>query len=429
MLQELKSFVKKYDISLSEKIGVAVSGGLDSMLLLSLLSEIFEKVHVFHVNYNLRGKDSKLDEEIVQSFCVSNGLTFHLKSVKLEDTGKSIQEEARNIRYDWFESISESLDIKHVFIAHHLDDQLETFLMNLERGSGLTGLSGMPERNDKYLRPLLSYSKEDLKSEVEKRNIGYREDKSNLSNKYLRNSLRNNVIPGLKSALPNILKGLDNSLNIIKDSNDLISQQAGLLYQEALQHNKISYSTFEKESKAVLVKLMSLFDFSLKEANKILLSLDKKNVGAVFKSGERNFLIDRESIIISSIEGNKIFKKIEATGSDIVLGSSLFEIEKVLIENVDFSIEGEFIDADKLSLPFIIRSWKEGDSFRPLGMKGFKKVSDFLIDSKINRFEKDNVVVIESDGKIAAVLPYRVDDRFKIDKASKSAYLVNLKKK
>lgn len=425
MLREVKKFCSKYAIDFNSKVGVAVSGGLDSMLLLQLVTELFNSVHVLHVNYNLRGEDSKLDEQLVQNYCVTNKLTFHLKSIKLKDKSKSIQEEARNIRYEWFNEIADIQEINHVFIAHHLDDQLETFLMNLERGSGLSGLSGIPEKNEIYYRPLLSFSREELSKEANIREISYREDASNRSDKYTRNSLRIKVIPELKRILPSILNGVNSSIEILRDTNDLVSDQSLKLQNQLLKEKKINSLLLLREPKAIVKHLFNSIGFSSLETDKILASIKSNNVGAIHTSSQVTILIDREDVILKERELPQFSIEIEEVIGEV--DTERLIIVESLLEDVDYSLEGEYLASEKLHFPIVARTWEEGDTFRPLGMKGLKKVSDFLIDLKVNRFDKKKVIVVESNGEIAAVLPYRIDDRFKIDKESKSAYLVKLK--
>jgi tRNA(Ile)-lysidine synthase len=429
MLEELRDCCKRQSIDNDDPIAVAVSGGMDSMGLLFTCSKFFKNITVLHVNYHLRGEDSDKDEALVKDFCDLLKVSFKSKSIRIESQDKSIQEEARNKRYDWFAKESNSLGLNYVFIAHHLDDQLETFLMNLERGSGLTGLSGMSEKNGYYIRPLLSLQKEDVKQFVEKNEVPFREDGSNSSNKYLRNALRNKVIPGLKEELPQLMNGLKKSLSLIEGSNQLLTEKVSCLRKTIMDTGSFSFDSLNSESNIVLSSLFQEWGLPLFEYEKLKTSIANNQVGSVYQLKNGEVLVDRTCLKFrfEKLESDTI----EIEGKDCIIDMPYAKIEfrRVKRSEVDFTSGVEYIDGDKLKFPLQLRRWRSGDHFRPLGMKGMKKVSDFLIDLKVDRFEKDKVWVLTSEEKIVNVLSFRLDERFKIEKDSNCVYLVHLKTK
>lgn len=429
MLEELRACCKRQNISSDDSIAIAVSGGVDSMALLYSCSQYFKNIVVLHVNYHLRGEDSDMDESLVRSYCESLKIPFKCKSINIESQNKSIQEEARNKRYAWFTEEANRLELEYMFIAHHLDDQLETFLMNLERGSGLNGLSGMSERNGLYIRPFLSLQKEEIKMFAAKNEIPFREDESNTSNKYLRNALRNKVIPSLKVELPNLMKGLQKSLGLIEVSNQLIEKRVNDFRESILETKSLPFDSLNYENEVVLSALLKEWGLHLSEYEKLKLSVANKQIGSVYQLNQGEVLVDRLSLKFRFKTSDIDALEIVSEDCVVDLPHAELEFRKVERSAVDFASGAEYINGDHLKFPLQLRKWKTGDRFQPLGMKGMKKVSDFLIDMKVDRFEKDNVWVLTSEEKIVNVLSYRLDERFKIEKDSNCVYLVHVKTK
>lgn len=427
MLQELKLFLDKYGIDTRTKIAVAVSGGLDSMVLLHLLSRLSKNLIVLHVNYQLRDEDSHLDELFVKDYCAQNNIEFFSLLAKINDKDISIQSEARRIRYDWFDNRMKDLNISFLFLAHHLDDQLETFLMNIERGSGINGLSGIKEKNNNYLRPLLNYRKEELLDFSLANNVLYRTDKSNLENKYLRNRLRNTVIPGLKEALPNLMKGFSKSISLLAKENQGRKELFERLNQLIEKQGFISYDEIGDIQSVQLEGYFSSLGIRDKEYEKLATCVENRKWGRVFIADDYKITIERSCFAFKKQEDSYFRFEVDANTKRVLIEDKELHLTKVKIEEVDFSLSGEYLNLEKMAFPLIVRSWEKGDRFIPLGMKGVKKLSDFFIDLKLSSSEKKKAIVIETNGEIVAVLPYRIDNRYKIDKASNSAYLVNLK--
>lgn len=399
---------------------IACSGGLDSSVLLHLMTTQNCQLGVAHLNYRLRGTDSKADEKFVAALAKQYDLPFHLKTtdtaVLVENSKDSLQMVARDLRYNWFAQLCEDHHYDFVMTAHHADDALETLLMHLERGSGLKGLLGIPKQNGNILRPLLDYSKEDILDYAKSFDLNWREDSSNQTNAYKRNELRNLVIPVLKKSLPNIVAQSRISQNHLKQSEQLVAAYLASLKGKVWTQNQnelqIQLNALMQlpESEAVLFHLLAPYGFT--DWSKIY-QLPGAESGKTIAAPGYRLLKDRDFLIMTPTATNDQEKYwIEPKQDQAHLPIKFrFEIKSQL-EPVDSS--SIFVDADRLQFPLCLRNWQAGDRFIPFGMQGSKKISDYLIDQKISRFEKEKIWLLCSDKKIVWLLGHRADDRFKV---------------
>lgn len=402
------------------KVLVACSGGLDSRVLLYLISMQDCELAVAHCNYRLRGAESDADAAFVEDLAKRAQITYHQKEIdtyKLaEQGGNSIQMIARKLRYDWFEELCQQYDYDYVMTAHHADDNLETMLINLGRGSGIKGLSGIPRQNANILRPLLDFSRAQIHRYALVKGLRWRDDSSNATNDYLRNALRNKVIPLLKKELPHIVEKTRLSQSHL--------QQGQLLIAAYLEQLKPAVYTKEgdgmlinvdkllevSQPQAVLYHLLSPYGFSDWEAIGRLLSAES---GRYVTSATYKLLKNREQLELSLItetsqDSFTINDLEDILGLPIVLRfNRVKELEIVSTRTI-------FVDADKLQFPLVLRKWRDGDRFVPFGMKGSKKLSDYLIDQKVSRFEKEKIWLLCSGSEIIWVVGFRADDRFKV---------------
>ena len=399
-----------------KKTLLAVSGGADSMVMLDLFrkrsaEQLDFMISAAHINYKLRGEDSDLDQKLVEDYCEKYEIPLSVYSVSEKDNkpeNGSIQLWARELRYRFFHQICEENSINFIATAHHLNDQLETFFINLMRGSGLKGLSGIPANENKILRPLLAFTKEEIYDFAEKNSVPFREDISNKKNDYLRNKIRNLIVLELVKADSNFIQNFSKSLCIIQQSSDFIKQKA----EEFIAENGTktgNYLSFNREKLAetqdiIKFEILNKFGFgSETEIQKIF----SAETGKVFFSKDFSLKIDYTDLII--------IPKNEEKESEFPTEISFSEIEK-FYKIEDFRIQNSkpwLFNKEKVFPPFELRKPKEGDIFQPKGMFGKKKISKFLKDEKISSLDREKIgILCDAKGQILGVFPLRQDGRF-----------------
>ena len=420
------------------KILAAVSGGIDSMVMLKLLHDAGFNIAVAHCNFGLRGEESYSDEAFVKTETEKLGIKCHTKCFDTAgyavQNGISIQMAARELRYEWFHELASSEGYGAIAIAHNADDSIETLFINLARGTGIHGLTGIKPQNGKIVRPLLFASRREIEAYAKSNIVRFREDSSNNSDKYARNFIRNNVIPGMEHFFPEMRQSIVRSLEQFS--------AAELFYNEAIERYKnqivttvdnLIYIDLQGLAKSpspptLLYEILKPFGFSSSTAARIL---DKKKYpsGRQFFSEKYRIVQDRKTLIIqescqSSVVSRQlsVVRKIEKHTSSIDVPIRL-KIDK-FDKSPEFKPETDpniaCLDGDKLQFPLLLRNWKKGDKFHPLGMRYNKKLSDFFSDAKLSLIEKEKTMILESNGKIAWIVGYRIDDRFKItDKTKK----------
>lgn len=404
---------------------LAVSGGVDSMVMLDVFRKLELKFKVAHCNYQLRGEDSNKDAQLVADVCTQLNIelfstAFDTNQI-LEEKGGSIQEVARDLRYTWFEEIMPAYG--HLVTAHHLNDNIETFFINLSRGSGLKGLSGIPEKNDYLIRPFLNTSKHDFLTHAEEHDLEWREDESNKSDKYLRNIYRNQIIPAIKETKPKFDSVMTANIDRIRKSKSLldffIEEVKVTLVQKVGGQTKIAIDKLKKypSKELILYEMLNQFGFNYNQAENMLNVAESgktflsKKFKAVIERGEL-ILFERKAIEKTSIEFNSVEELIE---------SDFFKSMEELHSPIQITSEKgvAYFDLEKVTFPLTLRNWQGGDSFQPLGMKGQKKVSDYLTDVKESMIEKESTLVLEDKNHIIWLVNHRVDDRVKITSQTK----------
>ncbi len=427
MIERLKDHIATSFPFLKEKnLLIACSGGVDSVVLCYLIKSLDYQFSIAHCNFSLRGKESDLDEDLVSDLGDKLSVpvftkTFDTRSY-ISENQISIQMAARDLRYEWFESLCQEQSFDHILTAHHLDDDLETFFINLSRGTGIRGLAGIPQINDRIVRPLLIFSKDDIVDFAREKDLKWREDQSNSRNDYLRNQIRHELVPEFiklnETALKNFRRTKDHlgeSLDLIDDYLVLISNLICTETQEGIQFDIVKLKDLP-HTHAVLYELLSPYGFSAWEDIGDLLNAQ---TGKMIYSGSHRLIKDRDRLILSKIEHTEAGKEIIITGSEEEINASVhlqFEEVNTIDETSKRSI---FVDKDKVKYPLKIRRWKEGDSFYPFGMKGKKKLSKFFKDEKLSLLAKEKIRVLLSDNQIVWVIGLRPDDRFKIEDNTK----------
>ena len=401
-----------------KKLLLAVSGGIDSMVLLDLFYKLRFDICVVHCNFQLRGKESDGDEMLVREICQDRYIPYFIESFDTTEFAKinklSIQLAARKLRYDWFQEII-SLGFDYVLTAHHLDDNVETFLINFTRGTGLEGLTGIPAQNGNIIRPLLPFSREEIENYAQANQIQWREDSSNASDKYFRNKLRHNIVPTLKELNTGFLDSFQNTLHHLQQSESLVNDASKLVFEKVVEEKENQLEIHLKpllefqNYKAYLYQWLKNYGFS---AWNDIYDLVEAQSGKQVFSETHILLKDREKLILS--ERNEINKSevfiIESIESKVNIPLKLRFCKAVnIFETVSNCI---FVDESKIKFPLTIRKWQEGDYFYPSGMNGKKKLSKYFKDEKYSLLDKENQWLLCSEDQIIWVIGKRADNRF-----------------
>lgn len=440
MIEAFQQFILKKNLcNPTDKILVAVSGGVDSVVLLDLFVRSGYSVAVAHCNFKLRGSESDDDELFVELLANKYQLGFYTKSFDTEkfatDNKCSIQETARALRYNWFDELCKKHNFDWVAVGQHLDDQMETFFINLFRGAGVTGLKGMPVNRDDIIRPMLFTRRNEIEKYAKQFRLQFREDSSNHSDKYLRNQIRYKILPEIKKvkegAEDAFIKSLENLYEDDLMLNQLIDEKRSKLFRQTENGWEINMIKLKEHQplNTWLFYLLKDFGFSRDHTNQIAKSLNKEHSGKIFNSPSHQLLIDRENILIKekNQEVDKVYlinENDEESEAPVKLKLSKQPFNTSINLKKDSSLA--YFDFDKLTFPLKIRKWRRGDRFVPFGMTGSKLVSDYLIDVKLSRFEKEKIFVITSAEKIIWLIGHRSSDYFKITPETKQIFSIRL---
>ena len=435
MLQKFQNhLLHNFQFLNGKKILLATSGGKDSMVMLHLFQQLDYKIGIAHCNFQLRGMESFEDQNFVQEYAAANDIQVFITQFDTkafaEDYKISTQVAARELRYNWFYELLETEKFDYILTAHHADDNLETFLINLSRGTGLEGLIGIPEQNDRVIRPLLAFSQEEMEEYAKLNNIQWHEDSSNASDKYLRNKIRHHLVPLLKELNPNFLSSFHKTQTYLQEAQVMIEDASIMIYQQvAKQEEDTIYFDLKKlqqlpNYKSYLYQWLKEFEFSAWDD---IYDLVESKSGKYVFSPEFRLLKDRESLILSPI--NSVNEKEEYSITENLKEVNI-PLNLTFCKVADISIVSNktiFVDADKLQYPLILRHWNEGDSFQPFGMNGkSKKVSKLFKDEKLSLLEKENSWLLCSNDEIVWIIGLRQDERFRIDDTTKNILKIQL---
>ena len=427
MLEKFRHFIQSNALcQYGDRILIAVSGGIDSMVLLHLFFTAGYQPGIAHCNFHLRGDESDGDEKFVKSIAGERNADYHQQDFDTErsatESGISTQMAARNLRYRWFEEVREKHGYNHIATAHNQDDVIETFFINLSRGTGIRGLTGIPVRSEKVIRPLLFASRESIVEYAAENNIKFREDSSNASDRYLRNRIRHHLIPMLEEENPSFRNALMDTMRKLSETEKLYGQELMKLKQRLVRREgdriRISIRDLSamETSRSILFEILSEYNFSPQAMDDILHSLEGSS-GRQFLSATHRIVKDREDLILTPLAGEddrKFYLEREVGRITEPLDLEWMVVDHTETFHIPADPEIACVDLDKLSFPLMLRHWKPGDSFQPLGMKGIKKISDYLIDNKVSLPDKDRTWLLTSENKIAWVIGQRIDERFKV---------------
>ena len=439
MLDQFQLYINRYNlIAEGEKIILALSGGIDSMVLADLLQKTQVQFVAAHCNFHLRDVESDGDDWFVRKFAEKRGIQCFVKHFETEkyaaNHGISIEMAARELRYTWFEQLRQQLGYDKIAVAHHADDQAETFFINLLRGAGLRGLKGMQPQNGVVIRPLLWASREQIRRYAAENHIVWREDHTNAESVFLRNKIRNQLLPVFDELQPDARQGLYKSLEHLASENELYRE----LLKEKIDRIIVEKDGLQSIDKQYFVNNFQLLFEWLRQYNfntdqcRFIHEAMVSGIGNRYCSPTHQLVIGRDDLQLSEIKedtDDEIQIEIgeEEVFSPIHLCFSRFERTDDFV--IDKSPEVAQLDFDKIRFPLTLRHWKHGDRFHPLGMKGSKLLSDFFVDQKFTEWQKRNVwLLVSADGDILWVVGWRIDDRFKVTSETKSIFRCEMKR-
>ena len=434
MLDQFQLYINRYNLIVEgEKVILALSGGIDSMVLADLLLKTKVEFVAAHCNFHLRSEESDGDEQFVYKFAERHGIQCFVKHFDTEqyaaEQGISIEMAARDLRYAWFEQLRQQLGYDKIAVAHHADDQSETFFINLLRGAGLRGLKGMLPQNGAVIRPMLWASREQIRQYALDNQITWREDHTNAESVYLRNKIRNQLLPVFDELQPEARQGLYKSLEHLASENELYRE----LLKEKLEQivvDKDGCQIIDKQyfvnSFQLLFEWLRQFGFNTEQCHFIYEAM-KSGIGNHYDSTTHRLVIGRDDLQLFEIKENTNEEIQIEIGEEEVLSPVHLQFSKLEKTNdfvLDKSPEIALLDFDKLRFPLTLRHWQHGDRFHPLGMKGSKLLSDFFVDQKFTEWQKQNVwLLVSADGDILWVVGHRIDDRFKVTDSTKTIFL------
>jgi len=401
-----------------------------------LLIDAGFKTGIAHCNFHLRGKESDKDADFVKLLASDYSVKYHIVDFETgkhaEDEGISIQMAARNLRYTWFEEIRTANKYDYIATAHNQDDILETFFINLSRGTGIRGLAGIPSKSGKLIRPLLFASRENIIDHAIRKGLDHREDSSNASDKYLRNKIRHQLLPMLEEQNPSFRKSLMETISNLSDTEKLFREELEdlkknlLLVSDDRTYLSIPELNKHESKKTILYEILTEFNFGSASVEDIVNSLDGPP-GKQFFSPSHRLVKDRKELIITPLKDEENRKYYLDLKEGRIYDP--LDLEWLVLDNTDnLKIPKEpntaCLDLDLLDFPLILRHWQKGEYFQPFGMKGIKKISDFLIDEKVSLPDKENTWMLASGQKILWVIGHRIDEKFRITDKTRQVLMV-----
>jgi tRNA(Ile)-lysidine synthase len=420
------------------KILAAVSGGMDSVLMVHLLKAAGFNFDIAHCNFQLRGDESMADEVFCKKLANQAGVLFHAVNFNTQqyatDQKISIQMAARDMRYQWFEQLRQQHDYNVIALAHHQNDSIETILLNLTRGTGIAGLHGILPKNGALVRPLMFLGREEIRFLINENGFDYVEDSSNSSVKYARNKIRLEVIPHLKTLNPNLENTFENTLKHFRELEQLLELKVAEVKKELFVFDDddiyLPISSLKKlnPQRLLIYKLLQDYGFNETIVDDVIASLEKHS-GRVFESGGYQLVLDRDKLILAKRGSNiQVPVVINEAVYTVTYGSYrltlLHDDSPLIIKNNPFAVA---IDANLLVYPLMVRSWQQSDFFYPLGMKTRKKLSDFFINRKVPLHQKAEIpILVNGNGDIVWIGGYQPDERYKVSDNTKKVTIFEL---
>ena len=455
MLDQFQAYINRYHlIAEGDKLILALSGGIDSMVLADLLQKAKVEFVAAHCNFHLRGEESDGDDWFVRKFAEKRGIQCFVKHFETEKYaakyGISIEMAARDLRYAWFEQLRRQLGYDKIAVAHHADDQAETFFINLLRGAGIRGLKGMRPQNGVIIRPLLWASREQIRKYAVENHITWREDHTNVETVYLRNRIRNQLLPVFDELQPGARQGLYKSLEHLASENELyrallkeklsnlVEVQGGVSViarrdDEAIQNNTLDcHATLAMtKSEQLLFEWLRQYGFNTDQCHFIFEAMES-GIGNKYYSPTHQLVIGRNELQLSEIKpivDEEIAIQIGEEEIHSPLNLCFSKLDNSADFIIDKSPEVAQLDFDRIRFPLTLRHWRHGDRFHPLGMNGSKLLSDFFVDQKFTEWQKQNTwLLASSNDDILWVVGYRIDERYKVTSETKTVFRCEMKR-
>lgn len=436
--KQVSDFIARHQLLSREGLHlVALSGGADSVALLHLLIALGYRVETVHCNFHLRGEESNHDELFAETLSKRLKVPFHRIHFDTRTYAElhhvSIEMAARNLRYDYFEQLANDIGAETICVAHHRDDAVETFLMNLMRGSGIHGLTGIRPRNGRVVRPLLSVGRKDIETYLKQLGEPYVTDSTNLEADVLRNKIRLQLIPLLKTLQPKAVENIDQTAMFLTEIEQLFIEQTAQQQARLLRENgrRLCIADLHTISfpENFLHEWLSPLGFNSTQITQLFKGIDKEE-GLMFESHTHQLLTDRGSLIVEPIQQPLPTLRIPETGLYVYQENTLFLFEKTNDITISKSDNIATFDAAKVEFPLTIRPIQDGDRFMPFGMKGRQLLSDYLTNCKLTRFEKRRqLVVTDRNGEIIWVVGRRTDHRFRVSEETTSVCRIKLQQR
>ncbi|MEI6020453.1 MAG: tRNA lysidine(34) synthetase TilS [Bacteroidota bacterium] len=435
MLSQFEKHIRlKKLFSKNDHLLVAISGGVDSVILTRLLCALNYKVSLAHCNFNLRGNDSDADEAFCIALANELKVKIHVQHFNTKSYAKqnqlSIQMAARELRYSWFDELMQKHAYDYLLTAHHANDSVESILLNLIRGSGLNGLIGMEEKRNQLIRPLLPFQKLEIENFAKAEKIKFRKDGSNDEDKYKRNFVRLKLLPLIKQLNPSFDEVLLKNAALLANEKALANAFVEQKKKELLHVKETGFEIIvkqllaESEYKTIIGAILHSFGFNSTHINALVRHLEQKGLsGKLFKSKSHQLYMSFDKIVISNLS-NQNFQEMVFQNLEDLKASGIFEMIKTnKIKKIDCNTL--MLDTAQLTFPLYLRGKKTGDKFKPFGMQGFKLLSDYFKEQKLNALQRQNTkLLVNAMGQIMWIVGYRSDERFRVSENSKSILLI-----
>jgi tRNA(Ile)-lysidine synthase len=439
MLPELKNYIANEQLFLTaDRLVLAVSGGCDSMVMLDLFRQLEYDFVVAHCNFKLRGAESDGDEVFMHDYCGEHGIELHVKTFETREfalqEGISIEMAARELRYQWFYDLLDSLGFDYLLTAHHQDDLVETMLINLSRGTGIRGLSGIHPIRERLVRPLLFASREQLLAYATEKKVPFRNDSSNHEIVHHRNLIRHKILPLLEEINPSFKTNAAKTAAILKETEKLYQAKVDEEHERFVSRDgsnltlDLAYLQQSPFAETMLFEVLHPFGFNSGQVKEIGLAMSAE-AGKVFYSETHRLVKDREVFILtpkSTGQLNRFYIEADCLEMSGPLKLQLEKLNRDSRYRFSKSRTIADLDVDLLEFPLVLKKWEQGEYFQPLGMSGFKKLSDFFVDEKFSIPEKENCWILYSAGKVVWIVGHRIDNRFKITDSTQTVLRITV---
>ena len=437
MIKIIKKFIEKEKLlNAGDKVIVGFSGGADSTALLHILHNLGYECIAAHCNFHLRGEESDRDEKFSCEFAASLNLPFFKRDFETQNIAKkrgiSIEMAARDLRYQWFAELKENQQADAIAVAHHCDDSVETLLLNLIRGTGIKGLTGIQARTGCLVRPLLCVSKKEILQYTQTENLSFITDSSNEKERWIRNKIRRQLIPLLETINPSVHEAIVQTIDNLNETYKIYDKEIEKAIQEIYNNEKgsIYIPTLKKfpSPESILFELLKNYGFGKDVIREIYCSIDSQP-GKTFYAQDYYVVKDRDEFLLSPIVREEEKEYFIHDGDNFMELPVRMEISQHINNTtvvIDKNSHTACLDYDKLQFPLTLRKWKIGDKFIPSGMKSFQKLSDFFTNSKFSKIQKEKTWILISGKEIVWIVNHRIDERFKAKNSTKNLYFIKL---